>query len=177
MNDLKNDAREAVSQDAYVAGMRTVVQPVGLVTAAQGEQWDGLVAVTICSATMQPPTLVVCVKHEVSVARMIADTGCFAVSFLSEVQAPIARHFSDRSTTASTRFSAGAWCRSVTGAPLLQKSVSAFDCELVQVVRCGSHSLFMGRVVSTLTHGGDALLYGGGYFAAWHLLIKSNEGT
>lgn len=164
MSDLNTDANDPVSQDAYAASMRAIVQPVGLVTAAQGEKWGGLTAVTICSATMDPPTLVVCVKHQSSVAEMIAESGAYAVNFLSESQASIARQFSDHGAISTRQFSVGHWFSAVTGAPLLKDSISAFDCEVVNVVRSNSHTLFLGRVVSTTSHGGDALMYKGGYF-------------
>jgi flavin reductase len=88
----------------------------------------------------------------------------FGVSFLADTHARMARRFSDMDAESSTLFSEGNWLTAVTGSPLLDGAVSAFDCRLSEVFSCGGHSLFLGRVVSMVTSQGEGLLYGDGYF-------------
>jgi flavin reductase len=162
-NVLTNKA-ETVSTEAYLAGMRAIVQPVGLVTAACGGERDGVTAVTVCSATMEPPTLLISIKQDSAVAQIITRCEAFGVSFLADTQARMARRFSDAGNTGEKLFSEGKWLTAATGAPLLDGAVSAFDCRLVDVFACGGHSLFLGRVVSMISNEGEGLLYGDGYF-------------
>ena len=164
MSNVRADNSETVSTEAYLAGMRAIVQPVGLVTAACGTDRDGVTAVTVCSATMNPPTLLVSIKQESAVALMVARSQAFGVSFLADTQARMARRFSDREAKEETLFSEGNWRTAITGSPLLDGAVSAFDCRLVEVFSCGGHSLFLGRVVSMSSNEGEGLLYGDGYF-------------
>ncbi len=164
MENVPTDIPETVSTEAYLAGMRTIVQPVGLVTTACGGQRDGVTAVTVCSATMQPPTLLVSIKQDTAVARMVARCEAFGVSFLADTQARMARRFSDSGAQGEMLFDEGNWLAAVTGSPLLEGAVSAFDCRLVDVVTCGGHSLFLGRVVSMISNEGEGLLYGDGFF-------------
>lgn len=164
LDKLRADISDTVSTEAYLAGMRAIVQPVGLVTAAHGGQRDGVTAVTVCSATMQPPTLLVSIKQETAVAQMVARSEAFGVSFLADTQARMARRFSEREAESTALFSEGKWLTGVTGSPLLDGAVSAFDCRLVEVFSCGGHSLFLGRVVSMITNDGEGLLYGDGFF-------------
>jgi flavin reductase (DIM6/NTAB) family NADH-FMN oxidoreductase RutF len=157
------DLKDGISTATYLAGLRSLVQPVALVTVARDGRRDGQTAVTICSATMDPPTLLVCIRQDVAMTDMILDAQAFGVSFLADTQAGVARQFSSdgdgRIDSADDR-----WQSDVTGAPLLKSAVSAFDCELAQVMPYGSHSLFLGRVVSMKTTEGEGLLYGDGYF-------------
>ena len=164
MDKVLADIPETVSTELYLAGMRAIVQPVGLVTAALGKQRDGVTAVTVCSATMEPPTLLVSVKQDSPVARMVARSEAFGVSFLADTQARMARRFSGMEGGDASLFSEGTWLTAVTGAPLLEGAVSAFDCRVVEVFSCGGHSLFLGRVVSMVINEGEGLLYGDGYF-------------
>ncbi len=164
MDNVPADIAETVSTEVYLAGMRAIVQPVGLVTAASGAERDGVTAVTVCSATMQPPTLLVSIKQGSAVAQMVARSEAFGVSFLADTQARMARRFSNMEVEGAALFSEGNWLTAVTGSPLLDGAVSAFDCRLVDVFSCGGHSLFLGRVVSMVTSEGDGLLYGDGYF-------------
>ena len=164
MDNVLTNKAETVSTEAYLAGMRAIVQPVGLVTAACGGQRDGVTAVTVCSATMEPPTLLVSIKQDSAVAQIIARCEAFGVSFLADTQARMARRFSDAGAAGEMLFDEGKWLAAVTGAPLLDGAVSAFDCRLVDVFTCGGHSLFLGRVVSMISNEGEGLLYGDGYF-------------
>ena len=95
---------------------------------------------------------------------MVARSEAFGVSFLADTQARMARRFSGMEGGDASLFSEGTWLTAVTGAPLLEGAVSAFDCRVVEVFSCGGHSLFLGRVVSMVINEGEGLLYGDGYF-------------
>ena len=164
MKNVQAESPETVSPEAYLAGMRAIVQPVGLVTAASGTERDGVTAVTVCSATMEPPTLLVSIKQNSPVALLVARSQAFGVSFLADTQARLARRFSSMEAEGTGLFDEGDWHTAITGAPLLGGAVSAFDCRLAEVFSCGGHSLFLGRVVSMITNEGEGLLYGDGYF-------------
>lgn len=153
-----------VRAETYLAGLQSIVQPVGLVTAAVEGRRGGLTAVTVCSATMEPPTLLVSIKQEAAVAQMVSQSKAFGVSFLADTQSRVARQFSGLETLDAALFSEGRWHTAVTGSPLLEGAVSAFDCCLVDAFSCGGHNLFLGRVVSMTTNDGEGLLYGDGFF-------------
>ena len=157
------DQKKTISSETFLAGLRGLVQPVGLITAAGNGQRGGQTAVTISSATMDPPTMLVCIRQEVAVTELIKSSQAFAISFLADTQASIARQFSKEGSSAITAED-DRWYSAKTGAPMLKSALSSFECELTQVLPCGSHSLFFGRVVSMMTNDGDGLLYGDGFF-------------
>jgi flavin reductase len=164
LDNVLEDMVETFSKEDYLAGMRAIVQPVGLVTAAFRGERDGVTAVTVCSATMDPPTLLVSIKKGSAIVGMVTRSQAFGVSFLADTQARMARRFSNMEAESSTLFSEGNWLTAATGSPLLDGAVSAFDCRLSEVLSCGGHSLLLGRVVSMVTNEGEGLLYGDGYF-------------
>lgn len=161
---MNGDAVAAVSEDQYKHAMRRVVSPVAVVTACHGETCNGLTATAICSATTEPPTVVVCVNRQARALGLIEASGAFAVNFLSDLQSDLARRFSTHGLAGEERFALGTWTSLETGAPVLDASVSSFDCRLDGVVAQGTHQILFGRVVAVTSTEHDALLYRDGFF-------------
>lgn len=159
-----NAAPDIVSVEDYKTAMRHVVSPVAVVTYPQGKGWEGLTVTAICSATTEPPTLVVCIRRDKPAAERIRQAGVFAVNFLSDEQAGIARRFSSTPLDDRGAFDLGSWSAGQGGAPLLDGAVSRFDCSVAQVFEQGSHLVFLGSVVALRTAPGANLLYRDGFF-------------
>lgn len=154
----------AIDPDAFRMAMRRVSSPVAIVTSMDGDQPVGLTATAICSATTEPPTILVCVNQTAGAVRPIAASRVLAVSFLSEAQHGIARIFSTGGVPAAERFASCAWGRAVTGAPLLRDAVATFDCEVDAIIPSGSHNIYVSRVVDAAFTEAGALLYRDGFF-------------
>jgi len=144
--------------------MRHVASAVAVVTFRDGEGWAGLITTAICSATTEPPTLVVCIRNDTPAATLIRAAGVFAVNFLTDEQAEIARRFSTSTQTEGQPFDAGDWAEGRTGAPVLDGAVSSFECKLEQAFGHGSHDIFLGLVQGLRTAPGENLLYRDGFF-------------
>lgn len=157
-------SKAAVSSDLFKFVMRQVASPVAVIAAQIGERRGGLTATAVCSATADPPTLLVCINKTASAGHLIAEAGAFSVNFLTDDQTALARLFSTPGLDSDARFAGGTWARAVTGAPLLRGAVGAFDCRVVETVPCGSHQIFLGRVVAAAAQDGDPLLYRDGFF-------------
>ena len=154
----------AVSEDEYKHAMRRVVSPVAVITAQSGSQRNGLTATAICSVTTAPPTIMVCVNLRATVLSLIRDSGAFAVNFLSEQQSDLARAFSTHGLEGEARLGSGKWSSLKTGAPVLEESVSCFDCVLDQSIAYGTHEILFGRVVAVTSTECNALLYRDRFF-------------
>lgn len=155
---------DAISSEEFRLAMRKVASPVAVIAARAGDARNGLTATAVCSATADPPTILVCVNRGASCEALIAKSGAFAVNFLTEEQAGIARLFSTAKLDPDARFAEGRWGAAQTGAPMLADTVASFDCRVVQAVPCGTHSIFLGQVVAAQGSDGPALLYRDGYF-------------
>jgi len=155
---------DSVSEAEYRLAMRRVISPVAVITSATGAERNGLTVTAICSATTEPPTLLVCVNNEARALRLIEESGRFAVNFLSDEQSELARVFSTRGLAGETRLQLGSWTTLATGAPVLNDCVSAFDCEMTSNIPCGTHRVILGRVVALSSSDDNALLYRDGFF-------------
>ncbi|MFV0475204.1 MAG: flavin reductase family protein [Pikeienuella sp.] len=153
-----------VATDAYRLAMRRVVSPVAVITVADGNDRNGLTATAVCSASTEPPTVVVCINSEAKALALICRTGRFAVNFLSDEQSEIARAFSTRGLAGETRLKLGDWTTLTTGAPVLKDAVSVFDCLTDRSIPCGNHEILLGRVVGVDSTEASALLYRDEFF-------------
>jgi flavin reductase len=155
---------QPVTAVEFKSAMRQVVSPVAVIAAQKGNTRAGLTATAVCSATADPPTILVCINRSSRAESMITGSGAFSVNFLHEGQSGIARLFSMPKLDSDARFAEGVWTRGVTGSPLLQGAISAFDCQVIETVPCGTHSIFLGRVVAVGSAEASPLLYRDGFF-------------
>jgi flavin reductase len=156
--------QESVSRDDFRSVMRQVISSVAIVTAGSGEVRNGLTATAICSVSVDPPTMLVCVNQQATADQLISETGAFAVNYLAEDQDDIARLFSTPKLSADQRFAQGRWEPLVTGALVLSNAVAAFDCMVQEKIAFGTHHIFIGRVLAAISRDKHALLYRDGSF-------------
>jgi flavin reductase (DIM6/NTAB) family NADH-FMN oxidoreductase RutF len=165
MSELASMRTKAIVPDHdFKLGMRQVVSSVAIVTSRSGRIRNGLTATAVCSVSADPPTMLACVNRNASAEAIIAESGNFAINFLTEDQHNIARLFSKSKLDADERFGEGSWLSLVTGSPILDGAVASFDCEVEDRILSGSHHIYVGRVVAVTSTGQDALLYRDGLF-------------
>jgi flavin reductase (DIM6/NTAB) family NADH-FMN oxidoreductase RutF len=108
--------------------------------------------------------MLACVNRSASAETLIAESGSFAINFLTEEQHNIARLFSKSKLHPDERFAEGTWLSMVTGAPVLEGAAASFDCKVAERLEEGSHHVYIGRVVAVASTDTDALLYRNGLF-------------
>ncbi|KAA8735061.1 flavin reductase family protein [Acinetobacter qingfengensis] len=155
---------QSVEIATFKQSMRHIASPVAIVTTSLGDLRHGLTATAICSVSMEPPSMLVCVNRNASAEKMIAQSGVFAINMLTEEQHSIARLFSTPGVTPEQRYSEGEWHTLMTGAPVLQGAVAAFDCVVEQCISSGTHNLYIGRVLAAEYQDQNVLLYRDGLF-------------
>lgn len=156
-----------MSSQLFLAGMRKVAGAVSVITTAgnDGER-RGLTATAVCSLSVEPPSLIVCVNRKTRVAQFVPDSGIFAVNVLSHEQESIARAFAGQTGLAGNdRFAVGEWEAGTTGAPIVRGALTAFECQLERIVEHTTHIILIGRVVATVLGGGRSLVYLDGAFS------------
>lgn len=162
----------AVSTERFLAGMRQFAAGCTIIAARHGGARAGLTATAMCSVTADPPRLLVCVNQKVRAHALIAASEALSVNVLSRSHEPLAKRFAGMvdGVAGDDRFQGADWTERVTGAPLLQDALAAFDCRVVEAVHAGSHRVFLCQVVDVLVaadpsaHHGP-LLYVDGHFA------------
>jgi flavin reductase len=154
-----------VSPEQFRLGMRSLAGAVNVVTTTHAGQQFGLTATAVCSATAEPPTVLICVNRHAATHAAIAQAGTFCVNVLRIEDAALANAFSGRQTGAA-RFRSGEWLRLATGAPALASALASFDCRVAGKLDHGTHTVFLGEVLGlVLGRKGEPLLYAGGQYA------------
>jgi len=117
---------------------------VTVVTTATADGPAGMTASAVCSLSLNPPQLLVCVQNALPTHQALAGSRWFAVNVLGEEQAGIARRFA---TPGIDRFH-GLALREDSPAPVLRQALAYFVCAAGGRHPGGDHSIFTGLVVS-----------------------------
>lgn len=137
-----------VSAETFRQGMSRLGAAVNLITSDGPEGRHGMTASAVCSITDMPPTLLVCVNQKNRSHDVFNGNGNLCVNVLAGRHIDLSNCFAGRG--GAERFQEGNWTKLVTGAPVLQDAVVAFDCRIIERRAMGSHSVFYARVVDML---------------------------
>jgi len=129
----------------FKSGMRRLAAGVSVITTSLHSEWYGLVATSVCSVSLEPPSLLVCVNRSASSHDAIHAAGHFCVNLLRQDDDDVARRFSN-SQFRQVRFTEREWRTLETGAPALVGALASFDCEIETTIPSGSHTIFIGNV-------------------------------
>lgn len=141
---------------ALRAAMGRFPTGVAIVAALDGEGAPfGLTVNSLTSVSLDPPLLLVCIDRRAASHDPLMAAEHFAVSILSEAQAPVADRFA--SEPSSGRFEAAAWTSGAGGAPRLEGALAWLECAHHDVYAGGDHSILVGRVLAA-SHGEGAPL-------------------
>jgi flavin reductase (DIM6/NTAB) family NADH-FMN oxidoreductase RutF len=155
----------AIDADTYKRGMRQLAAAVTIVTTEHEGERCGLTATAVCSLSADPPTLLVCVNRTASAHDPIKFSRRFCVNVLSDADSALSRRFAGPEK-GEARFASAIWRTAVTGAPVLDHALASFDCELIETVEAGTHTIFIGRVHAVGTQPGRRpLLYADGDYS------------
>jgi flavin reductase (DIM6/NTAB) family NADH-FMN oxidoreductase RutF len=141
------EEQSAMNAIHFRDGMRLMANSVVIVTSTFEGVRRGLTATAVCSLSAEPPMLAVCINKSSSAYPTIHGGSHFAVNCLSRDQRPVADAFAG-GLKHDERFMEGHWTEGETGVPVLQGTVTTFECELHQTVDVATHTLFIGLVKS-----------------------------
>jgi 3-hydroxy-9,10-secoandrosta-1,3,5(10)-triene-9,17-dione monooxygenase reductase component len=153
--NLKRDFRDAMSH---------LATGVSIVTTSVGGVRSGMTASAVCSLSMEPEMLLVCISQRAAMHDAIRKCGKFAVNVLPEGAERLALSFARPST--ADKFS-GVALLPGSDPPLLRDALSTFVCTLHECLPGGDHSIFVGKVEACAKRAGVPLLHFGrkfGYF-------------
>jgi flavin reductase (DIM6/NTAB) family NADH-FMN oxidoreductase RutF len=139
----------------------------------------GLTCSSLCSVSLDPPLLLVCIANGSRTLTAVTSSGMFAVNLLHCEGQRAARVFS---TATPDRFAAVSWSpTSGVGLPCLDRDAHAFaECRVHMVSVAGDHTIVVGRVLSAASLSATPpLLYGRWEYAAWpdDRLADSTKGS
>lgn len=146
--------------ETFRLAMREFASGVAIVAAGRGAARNGCTATSLCSLSLEPPSLIVCLARASATLKTIRREGVFGISLLAEVHADLADRFAGRSgLRGAARFEGCDVTTLSTGAPLLRGAVAMIDCEVEETFERHTHAIVIGRVVAAKAAGGQPLLH------------------
>jgi flavin reductase (DIM6/NTAB) family NADH-FMN oxidoreductase RutF len=154
-----------VDVEQFKAGMRTLAGAVNIIGSAHAGRRYGMTATAVCSATADPPTVLVCINKLAATHGAIAKSKAFSVNVLRAEDWDLSTAFSG-AQSGESRFKSRDWTRLATGSPVLIDALVSFDCRVVKSVAHGTHTIFLGQVEQVLLgKKGKPLVYSEGQYA------------
>lgn len=150
-------------REAFIAAMRQVASTVTVVTTDGSAGKAGATVSAFTSLSADPPSVLVCLKSDSSIALAVEANGTFAVNILPEDADDVARRFAGLFDKQSPNRFHGVDVLETDYGPLLP-GATAFTCELTHRHLHGSHAICIGNVVGISDAGQRPLTYMSGGF-------------
>lgn len=136
----------------------------------------GLTANAVCSVSLDPPLILVCVSKHGRTHDVITRAGHFSVNVLAEGQLNACEAFA--SAGSADKFESVPHHVGCTGAPLISGSLASLECELWTEYPGGDHTIFVGRVLSAVGNedcGRPLVFYRGKYTSVKHRSVSRTK--
>ncbi|HZN19459.1 MAG TPA: flavin reductase family protein [Micromonosporaceae bacterium] len=126
----------------------------------------GMTCSSVCSVTLKPPTLLVCLRCGSPTLNAVLDRGLFAVNLLHERAQPVAQLFASGQPD---RFDRVRWHAEPGAVPhLVDDAHAVADCRVSHTDLVGDHMVVFGEVQQVWQQPApEPLLYGLRQYAAW----------
>ncbi|MFK8250834.1 flavin reductase family protein [Ancylobacter terrae] len=162
MASAVNPSAPALDPELFREAMGRMAAGVTVVTSDGEAGRVGLTVSTLCSLSMEPPSVLFCIHRESRSLPALLANGVFAANVLAGSQHEVADSFAGRIPAfREDRFRAAEWDIGAHGAPLLQGALCRFECRIASVFDFGSHRIVAGEVLRLDTMADEPLLYSG----------------
>lgn len=131
--------------EAFKAAMRCHAASVNIITTEASGTRFGMAATAVCSLGIAPPSLLVCIGEQASIAPALVEGRAFAVNILGAEHAWMIASFSG-AVKNEARFNSGQWECHSRGTPLLVGAQATLLCTVVRIVVHSGHHIVIGHV-------------------------------
>ncbi len=120
-----------------------------IVASRKGEKLNGQIANTVFQVTSNPPTIAISINKENLTHEFIRESKVFSVNILSvETSLEFIGLFGFRSGRDINKFENVNYFLGKTSSPIIKDhTVGYLEAEVIDSLDCGTHTLFLGRVV------------------------------
>ena len=155
----------AGSADALRRVMSQFSSGVTIVTALRHGIKHAMTATAVCSVSLTPPLILVCVSHSSRFHEAITEADGWCVSLLTADQERLARHFANKGRDLLSQFDQVPHTPSpMSGTPLIDGALAWMECVTYAQYDGGDHTIVVGELVHASGaathdhHGGPAPL-------------------
>src|SRR5918992_4855701 len=103
-----------VDGEQFKSGMRALAGAVNIITSATSGHRYGMTATAVCSASAEPPTVLICINKLATTHGAVAKTRAFCVNVLRAEDWQLSTTFSG-AQSGEARFKSGNWSKLATG--------------------------------------------------------------
>jgi flavin reductase (DIM6/NTAB) family NADH-FMN oxidoreductase RutF len=128
-----------------VMGLRAAGVTV-VTTRDRHEKPRGLTATAVCSVSLAPPLILVCIDRLAECYEAFQEAEAFAVNLLREDQEGFSRQFARKD---ARKFEGIPHRPGITGSPILDDVLAHVECRVQARYPSGDHTIFLGEVVGT----------------------------
>ena len=155
----------SISQDLFRRVMGYFPTGVTVVTAVEPDgQLRGLTVNALCSVSIDPTLLLICIDHRSDSFNAVQQGKAFAVNFLRADQQEISTLFASKGVE---KFKDLSYRLGDLGMPLLAGTMAWAECRVIAEYPGGDHTIFLAEVESAHIEGGSPLLFFRGNYATW----------
>jgi flavin reductase (DIM6/NTAB) family NADH-FMN oxidoreductase RutF len=106
----------------------------------------GLTATAVCSVSLAPPMILVCIDRTAECYEAFQDAGAFAVNLLRHDQESLSQRFARKE---SRKFEEISHRTGITGSPILSDVLAHVECRIQARYPGGDHTIILGEVVGS----------------------------
>jgi flavin reductase (DIM6/NTAB) family NADH-FMN oxidoreductase RutF len=140
-----------VDADDFKRALARLAGGITVITALDREGSPaGLTATSVCSVSLDPPLVLVCIGTGSRTHEAIAASGRYAINVLGAEHRSLSERFAG---TGEHKFDGLSWEAGGSGLPLLPGAISTCECVVERTVPAGDHTIFIARVVATAATG------------------------
>jgi len=124
---------------------------VGVLTSKNGAEESAMLASWFQQASFDPPMITVAVNKERPIQSLIQASKKFCVSIFHTNQKELFSHFAKGFQPGENPFDGIGFERRATECAVISDAMSYLDCELINSVDAGDHTVYLGRVIDAGT--------------------------
>lgn len=152
---MNRETQDTPIMNRYKEGMRLLTGAVCVIATNGKMGIGGMTATSVCSVSLEPPTLLVCINNLTPFNAIVKSNGVFSVNILKQEHKPLAELFAGvGKVPMEERFEKAFWEFPTEGVVRLRESLVSFECSISKIVELNTHAVVFGQVHQTLTDDG-----------------------
>jgi flavin reductase (DIM6/NTAB) family NADH-FMN oxidoreductase RutF len=147
LTDVEDQTEPLLTAVRFRQGIQYLAGGVTVVTSGDDDgAWYGVTTTSVCALSVDPPTLIACVRRRSPIGQQLGRTRRFCVNLLSQEQRTVAEAFALRRSLDADRFRHGQWACGTTGSPVLMDGLASFECGVDLIYGYPSDVVVIGSV-------------------------------
>ncbi|MCA1840803.1 MAG: flavin reductase family protein [Actinomycetota bacterium] len=132
-----------IDDSGYRTVMRNLAAGVSIVTAVVDGVPYGMTATSFTSVSLDPMLVQVSLEKSSRTHQAVRDMTRFAVNILAADQAEVAQRFAESGNDSYDQVD---FSMSPTGLPIIDGAIGTLECEVIDELDGGDHTIFVGKV-------------------------------